>query len=77
MAQSVHHPGQNAPASVPRQTPGITAVGWIVICFAVIPVLYGIHQFDRPVLVAGGVMTMLGLICVVIGRVRSRQARPS
>lgn len=74
MAQSVHRQGQTAPVGVSRQTPGITAVGWLLICFAAIPILFGIHQFDRPVLVGGGVMAMLGLICVFIGRVRARRA---
>ncbi len=70
MAQTVQRSGQVSSNGVPRQTPGITAVGWLLICFAVIPILYGVHQFDRPALVAGVALAVVGVVCVLIGRLR-------
>jgi len=70
MAQTVQRSGQVSSNGAPRQTPGITAVGWLLICFAVIPILYGVHQFSRSTLVAGVAVAAVGVVCVLIGRLR-------
>ena len=77
MAQTMQGTAKMTPTQAPRQTPGITAVGWLLACFAVIPVLYGVHQFDRPTMVVGGAMAAAGAICVLIGRIRLRRQAAS
>lgn len=63
------------PVSAPRpETSPMTVLGWLVIFFALIPLLMGSRGEGQMLLVAGGVMAAVGVFLVVVGRVRSARA---
>jgi hypothetical protein len=60
---------------VPRpETSPLTVLGWLVICFALIPLLMGGRGEGQTLLVAGCAMTAVGVILVLVGRFRTVRA---
>ena len=70
MKPSENLPAQ--PAPTPRsETSPLTVLGWLVVCFALIPLLMGTRGEGQMLLAAGGVMAAVGVILVLVGRVRT------
>ncbi len=64
--------GPTSPSAPP--THGLTVIGWLVVCFAALPLAMGAAG-DGSAWVRGGLgMLAVGLACVVIGR---RLRRPA
>ncbi len=66
-------PKAGVPSSQPGQTPGVTVIGWLLVCFGSLPLLFGIHEMSTGALSIGGGMIVGGVAAVVAGRVRSRR----
>lgn len=65
--------GQPAPAPQPETSP-LTVLGWLILCFALVPLLMGSRGEGQMLLVAGGAMAAAGVILVLVGRVRTARA---
>ncbi|MCU0302499.1 MAG: hypothetical protein MUC56_00350 [Thermoanaerobaculales bacterium] len=63
------------PSLTPAQRPshGLTVLGWVVACFATIPVIMGSSGDGRAYLWAGLIMLVVGVAMILIGR---RLGRP-
>jgi|GEM_PF-5555898 len=67
--------GQAAPAPQPETSP-LTVLGWLILCFALVPLLMGSRGEGQMLLAGGGAMAAVGVILVLVGRVRTaRTAR--
>ncbi len=65
-------PMPEQPVSAPQsETSPMTVLGWLVTCFALIPLLMGTRGEGQMLLAAGGVMAAVGVILVLVGRVRT------
>ncbi len=53
--------------------PGVTVVGWLIICFSAIPVVLGAGDGSRAAILVGLAMALVVAVLAVIGRrVRAR-----
>jgi len=64
----VHSPGGNGPT-----TPGATVVGWLLLCFALIPLSMAAHGDGRVYVTTGLVMFAAGFALVVMARLLNRR----
>ncbi|OHD16094.1 MAG: hypothetical protein A2Y34_14435 [Spirochaetes bacterium GWC1_27_15] len=50
-----------------KETPIIFVIGILLICFALIPLLYGLIQSQFQTVIFGGIAILIGLIFFAIG----------
>lgn len=73
MKPSQPSPVQPAPVPQPETSP-LTVLGWLMMFFALIPLLMGGRGEGQLLLVAGGTMAAVGVVLVVVGRTRTARA---
>jgi hypothetical protein len=57
------------------QTHGTTVLGWLLVCFATMPVAMAISGDGRGYAWAGGTMLVVGLVMVAVGKRLRRPER--
>lgn len=70
MSATVPRAGGASGAS-PSPTSGLTVVGWLLVCFGSLPLLFGFHEGSTASLVVGAVAAGSGVLAVLVGRARS------
>jgi hypothetical protein len=53
---------------VPPQTRGITVLGWLLVAFSVIPLVFGAHGEGAWIGWSGGAMLAVGVVLAMVGR---------
>jgi hypothetical protein len=53
---------------VPPQTHGVTVIGWVLVCFATMPITMGFSGDGRGYVWAGLAMLTMGIAMVVVGK---------
>lgn len=68
---------QSAPSgSGSPSTPGAAVVGWLLVCFAIIPLSMAAHGEGRGPVETGVAMLVLGLGMVIGSKILRRRGRP-
>lgn len=61
--------GSPLPSSQPETSP-LTVIGWLIVCFAIIPLLMGARGEGQALLFGGGGLIAVGIVLVLVGRGR-------
>ncbi len=67
MSDNQHLNQVPSPTPAPK-TPGASVIGWILICFSVIPLVTGAKDGSQVTLGAGIGLAAVGIVCAIIGR---------